>query len=134
MTRGIRNNNPCNIRRSRVIWQGEVSKLNGMHDKAFCQFASMKMGLRAAFVLMRSYRNIHRLYDIDGVIKRWAPPEDGNDTEAYIKFVAHETGISRDDYLKYTDLMKVVKAMCKIESNYTPNHDELRAAFYMVFD
>ena len=129
MTRGIRNNNPCNIRKGDK-WQGmrEVQT-----DKAFVQFESMAMGLRAAFKTMKNYGNLYGIRTIAGIIKRWAPPEDGNNTEAYIKAVEQRSDINRFAVLKSIDYMKVVKAMCWVESNYTPKDDELTKAFYMVF-
>ena len=50
--RGIRNNNPLNIRRSPgQTWQGECPVQT---DKAFVQFRSMKWGIRAAFIISQS--------------------------------------------------------------------------------
>ncbi len=53
LPRGIRNNNPLNIRRSKDKWQG----LRALQtDTAFCQFETMAYGWRAAFVLLtRTY-------------------------------------------------------------------------------
>ena len=50
--RGIRNNNPCNIRLSRTTYKGEV---NPSSDKAFKQFESMAYGYMAVFVTLRHY-------------------------------------------------------------------------------
>ncbi len=132
-TRGIRNNNPCNIRRSKTAWQGEVKKLNGNADTAYCQFASVVMGLRAAFRLLRTYRDQYRIWCIKDIIYRWAPPQDHNATEAYIAFVEKQAGINRNCALTFCDYKPVVKAMCRIESNYTPKDDELEEAYRMVW-
>ena len=121
--------NPCNIRKGDK-WQGMRKTQT---DNAFVQFESMAMGLRAAFKTLKNYRDLYHIYSIKGIIYRWAPPQDGNNTEYYIKFVEENTGISRHRSLTSLDYMKVVKAMCKIESNYTPKDDELTKAFYMVF-
>lgn len=133
LTRGIRNNNPCNIRRSKTVWQGEVQGLKGNTDTAYCQFVSMVMGLRAAFRLLRTYRDQYRIWCIEDIIFRWAPPQDHNDTEAYIAFLEKETGFKRRNILTFSDYKPVVKAMCKIESNYTPKDDELEEAYRMVW-
>ena len=50
--RGIRNNNPLNIRHSRDRFQGEVVP---SRDGAFKQFSSMAYGYRAAFVTLATY-------------------------------------------------------------------------------
>lgn len=120
--------NPCNIRKGDK-WQGmrEVQT-----DKAFVQFKSMDMGLRAAFKTLKTYRDKYHLTSIAGIIRRWAPPEDGNNTEAYIKAVEQRSGINRFAVLKGIDYMKVVKAMCWVESLYIPKDNDLTNAFYMA--
>ena len=63
--RGIRNNNPLNIRRSKDQWQG-MKKTQS--DSSFCQFETFEDGWRAAFVLLtRTYYHKYRLYTIVSV-------------------------------------------------------------------
>jgi len=94
--RGIRNNNPLNVRRSKDKWQG----LRAIQaDAQFCQFETMEYGWRAAFVLLtRTYYHKYRLYTIRAIISRWAPPNENN-TRAYIENVARLTGITPDEPL-----------------------------------
>jgi len=67
-------------------------------DRAFVQFKSLEYGWRAAFYLLtRTYYHKYRLYTIRGIISRWAPPQDHNDTEAYIRNVSRLTGIDPDE-------------------------------------
>ena len=82
MTRGLRNNNPLNIRRNNTKWQGlSVTQT----DKSFFQFKTMAYGYRAAFKTLQTY--IFNKYDTDkdgtaneleDVIMRWAPPCENN--------------------------------------------------------
>lgn len=51
--RGLRNNNPLNIRRSADLWQGLRKEQS---DPEFFQFESIAWGYRAAFVVLRTYR------------------------------------------------------------------------------
>jgi len=96
LPRGIRNNNPLNIRRSKDQWQG-LSKTQG--DRSFCQFETLEYGWRAAFYLLtRTYYHKYRLYTIRGIVSRWAPPSENN-TEAYIANVSRLTGIDPDEPL-----------------------------------
>ena len=91
--RGIRNNNPLNIRRSGDKWQGLRTL---QEDKAFCQFESMAYGWRAAFrLLCHTYYGKYKLRTIRAIINRWAPPKE-NDTQYYIRSVAERTGIGAD--------------------------------------
>ena len=51
LTRGIRNKNPFNIRKSNNLWRGKTA-FNS--DKDFERFTSMDYGLRAGFLLLRN--------------------------------------------------------------------------------
>ena len=94
LPRGIRNNNPLNIRRSKDQWKGIA---DAQTDRAFCQFKSLEYGWRAAFYLLtRTYYHKYRLYTIRTIIRRWAPPGENN-TEAYIANVSRLTGIDPDE-------------------------------------
>ena len=94
LPRGIRNNNPLNIRRSKDQWKGLA---DAQTDRAFCQFKSLEYGWRAAFYLLtRTYYHKYRLYTIRTIIRRWAPPGENN-TEAYIANVSRLTGIDPDE-------------------------------------
>ena len=53
-SRGIRNNNPLNIRRSTDRWEGAMEEQT---DKSFVQFKSMAYGYRAAWKILQSYYN-----------------------------------------------------------------------------
>ena len=96
LPRGIRNNNPLNIRRSKDQWQG-MKKVQS--DTQFCQFETLDWGWRAAFKLLtRTYYHQYRLYTIKGIISRWAPPNENN-TRVYIENVSRLTGIGPDEPL-----------------------------------
>lgn len=82
MTRGLRNNNPANIRRG-SSWVGLCKEQT---DNSFCQFESMEYGIRAFFVLMRTYHYKYKLNTIEKILHRFAPLSENN-TYAYIAFV-----------------------------------------------
>lgn len=85
-TRGIRNNNPGNIRVSKDQWEGMTGD-----DGAFVIFDSPESGVRALGKNLLSYGR--QGYDsIEKIINRWAPPNE-NDTQAYINSVVAATGI-----------------------------------------
>lgn len=85
-TRGIRNNNPGNIRVSKDQWEGMTGD-----DGAFVIFDSPESGVRALGKNLLSYGR--QGYDsIEKIINRWAPPNE-NDTKAYIDSVVAATGI-----------------------------------------
>lgn len=86
--RGVRNNNPLNIRRGSDRWQGLRTRQS---DPLFWQFSSMPWGLRAAFLVLRSYVSLHGLNTLEQIVWRWAPPRE-NDTHAYLAYVVSSTG------------------------------------------
>ena len=91
--RGIRNNNPLNIRRSKDKWQGLRTL---QEDREFFQFSEMKYGWRAAFVILcRTYYKKYGLKTISDIIYRWAPPKENN-TAAYIRRVSDYISIGPD--------------------------------------
>ena len=96
LPRGIRNNNPLNIRRSKDQWQGLKKEQT---DSAFCQFENLAYGWRAAFrLLTRTYYHTYRLFTIRAIVSRWAPPNENN-TRAYVENVSRLTGIDPDEPL-----------------------------------
>lgn len=91
--RGIRNNNPLNIRRGKSHWLGARRTVT---DKEFEEFQFLSFGYRAAWILLKNYYSYIILegghYTLSAIIHRWAPPEDGNDTKAYIHSIIRLTG------------------------------------------
>lgn len=85
-TRGVRNANPGNIRKSKDQWEGAIGD-----DGAFVIFDSPESGVRALAKNLQSYGR--QGYDsIEKIINRWAPPNE-NDTQSYIDSVVSATGI-----------------------------------------
>ena len=94
LPRGIRNNNPLNIRKSKDKWKGLSLTQN---DPSFCQFETLEYGWRAAFYLLtRTYYHKYRLYTIRSIISKWAPPCENN-SKAYVENVSRLTGIDPDE-------------------------------------
>ena len=115
MSRGLKNNNPGNIRRSKTRYVGEISP---SADAEFKQFESVAYGYRAMFVLLDSYRRRYSLSTIRQMINRYAPPSE-NFTEGYIRFVAQRTGIHPDEALdtrSERDMVPIIMAMSEIEN------------------
>ena len=93
LARGIRNNNPGNIRISGIAWQGKVADNT---DGAFEQFATMSDGVRALGKNLLTYFDRHGLNTVRGIISRWAPASE-NMTGSYVNAVAGQMGIKPDD-------------------------------------
>ena len=121
-TRGIRNNNPLNIRHSSDRWEGARIEQT---DKSFVQFESMAYGYRAAWKVLETYwKHFHQTnqyYHVPNIITRWAPPSE-NDTKAYIRTVLRLSGLGGKENLPQPSrgvdterLVKLLAAMTTVE-------------------
>lgn len=116
LPRGLRNNNPGNIRNSDAIdWKGEVSLKK---DNDFEEFEDIEHGYRAMFILVRNYILKHGLNTIRGIISRYAPNHE-NHTENYIDIVSDRSGIGADDVISADNreiMIRIIAAMSYVEN------------------
>ena len=133
--RGIRNNNPLNIRKG-SNWQGERQPQS---DKAFEEFESMQYGIRAGFKLikkyMSGYNGLTKKFDtIELIIKRWAPPSE-NATQRYIDFVSKTTCIPSRQKLSFDNkklMCDIVSAMIQVECGQRIDRDIIESGYDML--
>jgi hypothetical protein len=112
--RGIRNNNPLNIRVSLDNWEGKVGD-----DGSFIVFESPLFGIRAASRILKTYREKYNLTSISSIIARWAP-ESENDTRSYIESVAGKVGVNENDVLHDSQYPLLIAAMIYHENGIQP--------------
>ncbi len=104
--RGIRNNNPGNLEASNSNpWQGQTGS-----DGRFAKFETPEHGIRALGRNLLSYQR-QGIDTVNDIITRWAPPEDNNDTAAYIKSVCAKLGVSADQQINASD-PDTLNALC----------------------
>lgn len=118
MTRGIRNNNPGNIRRGQR-WQGLAPQQT---DADFDQFVSPYWGIRALAKTLKTYQVKHKLNTIAGIITRWAPPSE-NITLSYVDSVAKRLGVAPNapvDLNNTNTLAALTNAIIKHENGVNP--------------
>lgn len=85
-SRGLRNNNPGNIRITKDKWKGLRPVQT---DKEFLQFNTMSYGYRALIRTLQNYRKKHNCITIEDFITRWAPRTENN-TGVYIRRVCQD--------------------------------------------
>lgn len=120
MSRGLRNNNPGNIRRSTTRYQGEIEHGD---DPDFKQFESIEYGYRAMFRLLYVYQTKYGLNTVRGIISRYAPSNE-NDTQNYIRAVSKWSAIEPDAHLTATNrdiMIPLVAAMSRMENGVPAN-------------
>lgn len=114
--RGIRNNNPGNIRHG-DRWRGMAAE---QPDSAFITFTAPEYGIRAMGKLLANYESLHGLNTVAGIIGRWAPPVENN-TAAYVNSVAQALGVSPDAPINVkARLPTLVPAIIKHENGMQP--------------
>lgn len=132
MTRGERNNNPLNIRRTTDKWLGMSQYQN---DSDFIKFDSLEYGIRAALKLIRRYVQHFSCNSIRKIIYRWAPPCE-NDTKSYILYVAQKAEILESENIKFNDrekICKIIKAMAQIESQMNIPIEDIQVVWDKYF-
>lgn len=128
--RGIRNNNPLNIRIGNT-WLGEVPNPT---DSDFEQFVNVVYGLRAAFCILRRYIRRYHRNTIAKIITAWAPASE-NDTVLYISKVATQVGIDPDATIHYEDtetMFSLVQAMAIQECGQRVSEESIEKAYKMA--
>ncbi|MFI3241771.1 MAG: structural protein [Alphaproteobacteria bacterium] len=118
--RGIRNNNPGNIRHG-ANWIGLEPNSKEL-DKSFCVFKSPVYGIRALAKVLLNYQRLYKINTIRGIINRYAPPNENN-TDSYINAVANQLGIGADDLIDIKEpciLVVLIKAIIRHENGVQP--------------
>lgn len=117
--RGIRNNNPLNIRwNSANNWQGQTGRDSG----GFSIFDTPVNGIRAAARVLDNYAK-RGLTTIAQIISTWAPAADGNNVEAYVSHVESVMGKGRNVKISRADYLPLLRVMIKHENGKQPYTD-----------
>ena len=127
--RGIRNNNPLNIRyNTGNCWVGQTG-----YDGQFCTFWAPKYGFRAAVKILLHYAGKDKKITISDIINKWAPESDGNNTKAYITTVCNAMHMQPGDTINVLDWHTVTRlliSMAEVECTATA----LKEAHIGVYD
>jgi hypothetical protein len=124
--RGIRNNNPGNIRISNEAWLGKIP-LEHNTDKSFEQFTYAEYGIRALAVNLKNYQIKHNLYTVQGMITRFAPSVENN-TSSYVSVVSRALNVSPNDNIDFSNpdiALAMLKAIILHENGDNPYPDDL---------
>jgi hypothetical protein len=92
--RGLRNNNPFNLVKTSIQWQGKVKGT----DSRFETFATVQQGIRAGVLDIVGDIGNKRLDTINKLITVYAPRFE-NDTNAYINYVSKVAGVDANEKL-----------------------------------
>lgn len=116
-SRGIKNNNPGNIIKTKDKWVGLTLNQN---DKKFFQFLEPEYGIRAMTIILGKYFTKYDLHTIREIIGRWAPAIE-NDTDSYVNFVSEILGVEPDEWLVFSQsITGLIDGIIQFENGYNP--------------
>lgn len=133
MTRGLRNNNPCNLRRTNTKWVGLREEQT---DPAFFQFKTMAYGYRAVFKTLHTYETKHGCKILEDFITRFAPPVENN-TREYIRTVCKRSNVedlSKIDTTNKDQMVRIVSAMSYVENGVPADDQEVLEGWKLYED
>jgi hypothetical protein len=120
-TKGLRLNNPGNLRRTNDAWQGLATPQS---DPEFFEFIAPEYGVRAMARTLLNYQQNYGLNSIRDLVSRWAPPTE-NDTDSYVNAVASRLGVSPDLTISVASaLPALIPAMIVQEQGLNPYPDK----------
>lgn len=132
LPRGLRNNNPLNLRISASPWQGKITPNT---DGQFEQFKTLELGIRAAMVNLRTLIRRDHIERVCDIIHKWAPPTDHNNTEKYIERVCEIASIGRTDRIMAANRSQVCRllwAMAQVECGCVIEYGRFEIAWSLI--
>lgn len=130
-SRGLRNNNPGNLRISKDNWRG-LRKIQT--DMSFFQFISNDYGYRAMIRTLQTYQSKYGLNTIEEIIHKYAPTNE-NHTDNYIKLVCEWTNSKPWYHIDTKDkqtMVTLAAAMSRVENGVPANLAEVEAGWNLL--
>jgi hypothetical protein len=100
--RGIRNNNPFNLQKTGIGWQGKVIG----PDKRFETFDSIENGIRAGVIDIVGDIGKDKQNTLNKLMATFAP-EHENDTTLYVNILSEATGFAPNEVLNPNDKLNI---------------------------
>lgn len=137
--RGIRNNNPGNIRVGQP-WRGlarpEERTPEQLAEFEYDVFIAPIYGIRAMSILLLNYQHRHQLATIYAIVARYAPASENN-VIAYADHVAQRVGINIHDMIDLdepAEMRSMLTAMILHENGIMPYTHEIGDAMTLAFN
>jgi hypothetical protein len=133
LVRGLRNNNPGNLKYvASNDWTGKLPLAKNT-DKTFEQFREFRYGVAAMMKLIRKYIQSGRATTIRGIIGIYAPPSENN-TARYIQTVSARLGVGPDQPLAVNEqtLKQLAKTIALVEVGRELTASELKHGYNLI--
>lgn len=126
--RGIRNNNPGNIVRNGIAWQGALSQAQveaagQTWDTKFVQFDQPSSGVRAIGHILTSY-GARNLSTVDAIFRTWSQ----TDQDAYVQNGAAALGVGPFDSIDVQSALPALALVIIQQENGQQPYDESAVA------
>ena len=131
LSRGLRNNNPGNLIKTSIQWQGKIPHSQNP-DSRFEQFIDVHWGIRAMMLdLINDYKKGKTSVKL--LIKEYAPSFENN-TQAYINTVIGIVGKNEIQVLDKKTLIDLSKAIHYVENGPVYYHHLTTQDFEIAFN
>jgi len=119
LPRGIRLNNPGNVDRTNIPWQGMA---NPQTDPRFITFIAPSWGFRCMARIIRTYTK-EGAATVQDIVNKWAPPVENN-TSSYVTDVCQRMSVQPTDSFDFNSQIKpLLKAITWHEQGMFPYDD-----------
>lgn len=119
--RGIRNNNPLNIKWNSVqVWQGQT----GADSEGFLIFDKPENGIRAAARILGTYRS-NGVVTVRQIIARWTAGDGQALQDAYVSHVASALNLGEGSEVLPARWADLIRVMIKHENGKQPYPDSV---------
>jgi hypothetical protein len=132
MPRGFRNNNPGNLVKTAIPWQGKLPH-NVNTDSRFEQFSNFYYGLRAMIMDVHTKIEVKGLNTISKIVEVYAPRHENN-TARYVEVISELSGFGPHQKL-YADkntLRSIVMPMVFHENGMLIATSDFETAYNML--
>ena len=128
-TRGLGNNNPCNLKSSKnTKWDGQIGS-----DGKFIIFESPEYGIRACAKNLKNYQHKNGLDTLRSMVYRMGPPHE-NDTKKYVRNLSNIVGVSPDEKINVLKhLPEIIKGIIFLENGKMPYPEKMFIG-YTIFN
>jgi hypothetical protein len=132
MPRGFRNNNPGNLIKTAIPWQGKLPH-NVNTDSRFEQFSNFHYGLRAMIMDIHTKIEVKGLDTLSKIIPVYAPRHENN-TARYIEVISKLSGFGPYQKLNadHRTLKAIIIPMVFHENGRNISASDFEAAYNML--
>lgn len=128
-TRGERNCNPLNIKKTNIKWHGKIEG----KDAIFETFKDCYYGYRAAIIcLYKHYRTGSNTVNL--LINKWAPTSE-NHTSNYVDYISSLSSLAPNQVFlwSYTNVYLIMYHMCVFENGKIIDREALTKVVFEFF-